>query len=94
MLSYLLPYGFPNCLATSLHKDKKKKSKHFFFHVIHQQHLQYNINLSQLNTQDAFGPLCQSGCSVKSLYMLIFKHCLSGSVTVLVLGLHKHYLPH
>lgn len=37
---------------------QRKKTEHSFFFVVHQQHLWYNSDLRQLNTQDAFGPLC------------------------------------
>lgn len=42
----------------SNNSPQRKKPEHFLFYVVHQQHLWYNSDLSQLNTQDAFGSLC------------------------------------
>lgn len=78
MASYILPYCFPNCLATSLQKEiqiikqsKTTPTEYSFFHVMHQLHLEYNTNISQLNTKGTFGLGCQSQCSVGSIYVNI-----------------------
>lgn len=78
MALYLLPYCFPNCLATSLQKEiqiikqsKTTPTEYSFFHAMHQLHLGYNTNISQLNTKGTFGPRCQSQCSAGSIYVNI-----------------------